>query len=56
VFDAFFDDDDEEADGDNTNLDLAVDLGLDLRFSPNFTVRFGATLGDREAVAIGLVF
>lgn len=57
VFDAFFDDDDDEGnDGDNTDLELAIDLGLDLRFSPNFTVRFGATLGDREAVAIGLVF
>ena len=57
VFDAAFDDDDEEdRDEDNTTLDLAIDLGLDLRFSPSFTVRFGATLGDREAVAIGLVF
>jgi hypothetical protein len=43
-------------DDDDVSLDFAFDLGLDLRFSRNFTVRFGATLGDREAVAIGVVF
>ncbi len=41
---------------DDVRLDFAVDLGLDLRVSRSFLVRFGATLGDRDAVAIGLGF
>jgi hypothetical protein len=41
---------------DDVSLDFAVDLGLDLRVSRSFLIRFGATLGDREAVAIGLAF
>lgn len=41
---------------DDVSLDFAVDLGLDLRLNRSFLVRFGATLGDREAVAIGLGF
>jgi hypothetical protein len=58
VLDAFLNDDDDEprGDGDDVNLVFAVDLGLDMRFSPNFLLRFGVTLGDREAVALGLVF
>lgn len=51
VLDAFFGDGRSRVD-----LDLAFDLGLDLRFAPNFMVRFGATIADRSAVAIGLVF
>lgn len=53
VLDARFDDDD---DNDNLNLDFAVDLGLDLRIQPGWMVRFGGTIGDREAIAIGIVF
>jgi hypothetical protein len=41
---------------DDVRLDFAVDLGLDLRVSRSLLVRFGASLGDREAVAIGLGF
>jgi hypothetical protein len=41
---------------DNVNLALAVDLGLDLRLQAGWTVRFGATMGDRDALALGLVF
>ncbi len=52
VLDAFF--------GDNRNddleLDAAVDLGLELAFQRNWAIRFGATLGDRDALAIGIVF
>lgn len=40
----------------DTDLGLAIDIGLDLRFTRGLVVRFGASLGDREAVAIGLVF
>jgi len=38
------------------SLDFAVDVGLDLRLTSALTIRFGATLGDRDGVGIGLVF
>ena len=45
-------DDDSDA-----GLGLAVDIGLDLRLpDTGFLIRFGGSLGDREAVALGLVF
>lgn len=47
---------DERSDDNDLNLDFAVDIGLDIRVSPSVAVRFGATLGDREGVGIGLVF
>jgi hypothetical protein len=61
VLDAFIcDDDDERFDfcpsDDNLELDLAADVGLDLSFRPTWMIRFAASLGDREALAIGLVF
>jgi hypothetical protein len=57
VLDAFLDDDDDDVDDDDDlDLELAVDLGLDVRFSRDFLVRFSGTLGDRNGVAIGLVF
>ena len=42
--------------GPNDDLDLegAVDLGVDLTFSSGFAVRFGASVGGREALAVGL--
>ncbi|MSR22138.1 MAG: hypothetical protein EXR92_01125 [Gemmatimonadetes bacterium] len=43
---------DEGAD-DELDLVFAVDLGLDLAFTPSWSIRFGATVGDREALAIG---
>lgn len=42
--------------GDDLELGLAVDLGVDVRFSPSLAIRFGATFGDREALAVGVVF
>jgi hypothetical protein len=42
--------------GDSTDLSFAVDLGLDLEFDPSWTIRFGASLGDRETLTIGLTF
>ena len=42
--------------GENLDLDFTVDLGLDLRIQPNWMVRFGGSIGDREAIAIGIVF
>jgi hypothetical protein len=47
--------------GESFDLDFAVDLGLDLRIlggGPlrNTTIRFAASIADRSAVGIGLVF
>ncbi|MGH7471555.1 MAG: hypothetical protein ACRENP_26685 [Longimicrobiales bacterium] len=50
ILDAWFGDRNETLD-----LEFAVDLGLDLRLRGNWTIRFGGTIGNREAIAIGLV-
>lgn len=50
VLDAIFDGND-----DGLDLDFAADLGIDVRFQPGWAVRFAATLGDREALGIGIV-
>lgn len=41
---------------DDLDLDFAVDLGADIDFDTAWTIRFGATIGDREALSIGMVF
>jgi hypothetical protein len=51
ILDAWFGEPDETLD-----LAFAVDLGLDLRLRGNWTIRFGGSIGNREAIAIGLVF
>jgi hypothetical protein len=63
ILDAFIgDDDDDDGDDpprrgrDDVRLGVAVDLGLDLRVTSAFLIRFAATVGDREAVSLGLVF
>ena len=58
VLDGFFGDAVPE---DNLDLDLALDLGIDIRFTGGGalggrTIRFGGTIGDRDAVGIGIVF
>ncbi|MDX1493243.1 MAG: hypothetical protein R3253_04145 [Longimicrobiales bacterium] len=40
--------------GDDVDIDGVVDLGIDLGFQSGFMVRFGASLGDRDALAFGL--
>ncbi len=45
-----------EGDDSDLDLDVAVDLGVDFFFSPGWGIRVGGTLGDREAVAIGIIF
>ncbi len=45
--------DENEGDEDDLSLGFAADLGLDITFEPSWAVRFGATLGDRTALAIG---
>jgi hypothetical protein len=42
--------------GDNLDLDVAADVGLDLSFDPRWTIRFAASLGDRDALLIGIAF
>ncbi|MGH7459659.1 MAG: hypothetical protein ACREMA_01360 [Longimicrobiales bacterium] len=51
IVDGIFGEEDDELE-----LAFAIDLGLDLRLQPGLTIRVGGTLGDREAIAIGLVF
>ena len=46
---------DERPSGDdNLDLGIAVDIGADLAFSSSWAIRFAASLGDRQALAIGL--
>lgn len=55
VFDAFLGDEDV-GEPSGTDLDFAADLGIEVRPSPSWAVRLAATLGDREGLAIGLIF
>ncbi len=41
---------------DDLSLDFAVDLGIDVSFDPGWAVRFGGSIGDRSAIAIGISF
>lgn len=50
ALDAYF------GDGSDLDLDFSADLGLDLAFHSSWLIRFGATFGDRSALAIGIVF
>jgi hypothetical protein len=40
--------------GDDLDIDASVDLGVDLGFDSGFMVRFGASIGDRDALAVGI--
>lgn len=40
--------------GDDVDIDGVVDLGIDLGFQSGFMVRFGASIGDRDALAFGV--
>lgn len=53
VLDAWFGD--EEPDED-LSLDFAFDIGADVAFSEGWAIRFAGTVGDRDAVAIGVNF
>ncbi|HSR40806.1 MAG TPA: hypothetical protein VLL48_01510, partial [Longimicrobiales bacterium] len=60
VLDAYLGDDDGPRNGDgprdDDDLDLsgALELGMDLHFQPSFTLRAAASLGDRDALSIGI--
>lgn len=45
-----------EGQGDDLNLDFALDLGVDVAFDPGWAIRFGASLADRSSLAIGFSF
>lgn len=40
--------------GDDLEVDGALDLGVDLGFNSGLQARFGASVGDREALAFGI--
>jgi hypothetical protein len=40
--------------GDEISFDALLDLGLDLFLVSGWVIRFGASLGGREALALGL--
>lgn len=44
------------APGSGTHLGLSIDLGVDAAVSSNWMLRFAATVGDHNGVAIGIVF
>jgi hypothetical protein len=44
------------ADNDNIALGGAFDLGLDVVLESGWLIRFGASVGDRDAIAIGFKF
>lgn len=46
----------DNAPGDNLDLGLAVDLGVDISFDPTFAIRVAGSAGDRDALAVGVVF
>ncbi|MEX2528012.1 MAG: hypothetical protein WEA09_10285 [Gemmatimonadota bacterium] len=48
--------DDHPRDRDGLTLGLAVDLGVDISMTPDWTLRFGAVVGDRSGLAIGVHF
>jgi hypothetical protein len=45
-----------DAPGDDVGLGLAVDLGFDLGFQPGWAIHFGASMGDRGGMAVGVRF
>lgn len=47
---------DAPATAEGLDLNLAVDLGFDLAFQPGWTLRFGASMGDRGGLAVGVRF
>lgn len=51
ILDAWFGDD---RPNDDLSLNFAIDLGADVAFSPRWAIRFGGTVGDHEAMAVGI--
>ncbi|MDT8369548.1 MAG: hypothetical protein RQ745_10100 [Longimicrobiales bacterium] len=53
VLDGWIGDDTPRGD-DDLELEVLVDLGADFVFDPGWAIRFGATLGDRDGIAVGV--
>jgi hypothetical protein len=53
ILDAYLGDEDVDED---ISLEFAVDLGFDVSFESGWAVRFAGTIGDREALGIGVSF
>jgi hypothetical protein len=45
-----------DAPGDDVGLSLAVDLGFEMGFQPGWAIHFGASIGDRGGLAVGVRF
>jgi hypothetical protein len=43
-----------DVDNDNVSLGGSFDFGLDIVLSSGWLVRFGGSIGDRDALAIGV--
>lgn len=43
-------------DDNDLELEFDLDLGVDVAFQPGWAIRFGAGLGSRSGIAIGIVF
>jgi hypothetical protein len=61
VFDAFFGDGRRDGDGsprrdDDLDLGFALEFGLDLAFGQPWAIRTAASVGDRDALSIGVNF
>jgi len=54
VFDAFFGDEDTPGEDDDLDLGFALEFGLDLAFSRPWAIRAAASVGDRDALSIGI--
>jgi len=54
VLDAFLGDDDTGGDDDDLDLGFALEFGLDLAFAQPWAIRAAASVGDRDALSIGI--
>jgi len=46
----------DERAGEDVDLGVAVDVGFDLAFAPSWTLRFASSMGDRDAILLGIAF
>ena len=44
----------DERAGEDVDLGVAVDVGFDLAFAPSWTLRFASSIGDRDAILLGV--
>lgn len=56
ALDVFLRDDPPAGPGDDSELNFDLDLGADVVFDEGWRLRFGATLGNTDAVGVGVAF